>query len=254
MSADDMSNTGDIDPERYRVDSRMEILRVLGDLARGLQLVTAYFNEGNDFILTSILHLDEAHDRLVLDYGPDEDLNQRLLRAERLLFVTRHHQVRVQFTSESIQKATYQGTPAFVIPLPTSIIRVQRREYFRLATPIGRHLNLSMTAPDGRTISAHIVDISVGGVAIIEPPEGRQCGWEAGSIVPGCRIELPEEGVIHADIEIRNRYPVDSRDGTPRYRVGCRLLGLDSRSNAAILRYIHRVELERRKVRKEGDK
>ncbi|WP_127476887.1 flagellar brake protein [Sulfurivermis fontis] len=251
MSADDMTNDGAIDPERYRVDSRMEILRVLGDLARGLQLVTAYFNEGSDFILTTILRLDEEHNRLVLDYGPDDSLNQRLLAARRILFVTRHNQVRVQFTSESIQKATFQGAPAFVIPLPASIIRIQRREYYRLATPIGRHLNISLATPDGGTISAHIVDISVGGVGIIEPPEGRQCGWEPGSIVPGCRIELPEEGVIHADIEIRNRYQVDSRDGTPLYRIGCRLLGLDSRSNAAILRYIHRVELERRKVRKD---
>lgn len=251
MSANDMPNGGELDLDRFRVDSRMEIVRVLGDLARTMQLVTAYFNEGNDFILTSVLRLDDENSRLVLDYGPDEALNQRLLNARRVLFVTRHHQVRVQFNSETVQKANYQGGPAFVIPLPASIIRIQRREYYRQATPIGRHLNLSMIDPDGHTFSAHIVDISIGGIGIIEPPEGRQCGWEAGTVVPHCRIELPEEGVIQADVEIRNRYQVESPPGTPVYRVGCRLLRLDSRSNAAILRYIHRVELERRKVKKE---
>lgn len=252
MSADDMPKDGELDLDRFRVDSRMEIVRVLGDLARTMQLVTAYFNEGDDFILTSVLRLDDKNDRLVLDYGPDEALNQRLLNARRILFVTRHNQVRVQFNSEAIQRANYQGGPAFVIPLPASLIRIQRREYFRLATPIGRRLNLSMIGPDGSMIHAHIVDISVGGIGIIEPPEGRQCGWDAGTVVPECRIELPEEGVIQADVEIRNRYQVDSQQGEAVYRVGCRLLRLDSRSNAAILRYIHRVELERRKVKKDS--
>lgn len=246
-----MPEGAELDLDRFRVDSRMEIVRVLGDLARTLQLVTAYFNEGSDFVLTSVLRLDDENNRLVLDYGPDETLNQRLLNARRVLFVTRHQQVRVQFSSETVQKANYQGGPALVIPLPASIIRLQRREYYRLATPIGRRLNLSMIDPDGNTIHAHIVDISVGGVGLIEPPEGRQCGWDAGTVVPNCRIELPEEGVIQADVEIRNRYQVDSQQGEPVYRVGCRLLRLDSRSNAAILRYIHRVELERRKVKKD---
>lgn len=246
-----MPNDGVADPERFRVDSRLEILRVIGDLARTPQLVTAYFNEGEDFILTSILQLDGENQRLVLDYGPDDVYNQRLLDARRVLFVTRHNQVRVQFTSTTIQKAIYQGAPAFVIPLPASIIRIQRREYFRLAIPIGRRLNLSMIGPDGSTIHAHIIDISVGGIGIIEPPEGRQCGWDSGTVVPDCRIELPEEGVIHADVEIRNRYQKESQHGGPVYHVGCRLLRLDSRSNAAILRYIHRMELERRKVKKE---
>ncbi len=246
-----MPSDGTADLERFQVNSRLEILRVLGDLARTLQLVTAYFNAGQDFILTSILRLDEENNRLILDYGPDEALNQRLLSARRAIFVTRHNQVRVQFTGEDIQQANYQGTPAFFIPLPSSIIRIQRREYYRLSTPIGRRLNLSLIDTEGNTIHAHIVDISVGGIGIIEPPEGRQCGWEAGTVVPGCRIELPEEGVIQADVEIRNRYQVDSQHGEPVYRVGCRLLRTDSRSNAAILRYIHRVELERRKVKKD---
>jgi len=249
MSADDMHSDGVADLERFRVDSRAEIVRVLNDLTRTLQLITVYFNEGRDFILTSALRLDDENNRLVLDYGPDDTLNQRLLDARHALFVTRHNQVRVQFDSKTLQKGTYQGVPVFVVPLPASIIRIQRREYYRLAPPIGRHLNLSLVGVDGSMIHAHIVDISVGGVGIIEPPEGRQCGWDAGTVVPNCRIELPEEGVIHADVEIRNRYQVGSEHGEPVYRVGCRLLQLDSRSNAAILRYIHRIELERRRSR-----
>ncbi len=81
MSADDMHSDGVADLERFRVDSRAEIVRVLNDLTRTLQLITVYFNEGRDFILTSALRLDDENNRLVLDYGPDDTLNQRLLDA-----------------------------------------------------------------------------------------------------------------------------------------------------------------------------
>lgn len=236
------------DLEQFRLESPTEVLRILRDLIRDHQLVTAYFNDGREFILTTILHVDPEANHLVLDYGADEQMNRRLLERQRALFVTRHNQVRVQFSAEQIVRATYQSLPALVVPIPESLFRVQRREYFRLNAPMGHHLNLSFAAPDGSEINARIVDISVGGIGIIEPGEDEDCNWEAGTLIANCRIELPEEGTIETDIEIRNRYQTGEQAGIPIYRVGCRLLRLDSRQTAAIQRYIHRVELERRRL------
>lgn len=242
---------GASDLEKFRVSSPVEIGHILRDIAREGQLITAYFNEGKDFLLTSVLLVDDANQRLVLDYGQDEVNNRRLLAAARIFFVARHHQVRVQFRSEGIQKAVYQGAPVFVIPFPESLLRMQRREYYRLNVPLGHFLHISFTNQEGQTISARIVDISIGGVGIIEPPEGMEVRCELGTILHHCRIELPEEGTFHADIEIRNRYEVgDPNTNTPQYRVGCRLLHLDARCSAMIQRYIHRVELERRRVKR----
>ena len=235
--------------EQFRVRAPLEVHRILRDLARSTELVTAYFNDGREFILTSVLQVDPDQRHLFLDYGPDETLNRRLLERQRAVFVTRHHQVRVQFSTDQIQRIDYEGGPAFVIPLPESLVRVQRREYYRLITPIGQRLNVTFVTADGTTLSAHLADISVGGVGIIEPPEGWVPSCEPGTVIPDCRIELPEEGVIRADIEIRNRYEVGKSAGQPVYHLGCRLLRLDSRSSAAIQRYIHRVDLERRRVR-----
>ena len=237
------------DLEQFRLRSPGEIVRVLRDLAGSTELVTAYFDDGREFILSSVLHVDPEHDQVVLDYGPDDALNRRLLNRQRAVFVTRHNKVRVQFGCDRIHLATYQGGPAFVTPLPESLVRVQRREFYRLTTPLGQRLNISFTGSDGNTVWAHIVDISIGGVGIIEPPEGWVPACEPGTVVSGCRIELPEEGVIHADVEIRNRYEAGQTAGRPLYRIGCRLMRLDSRDSAAIQRYIHRVELERRRIR-----
>ncbi len=246
-----LASADNTDLEQFRIHSGLEIVRILRDLVRNTQLVTVYFNEGRDFILTTVLEVDGDKNYVVLDYGPGEALNQRLLAANRAVLVTRHNQVRVQFSVDQVLKAIYQKEPAFVVPVPNSLIRVQRREFYRLSTPLGQRLNLSMVGADGNLIHAHIVDISIGGVGIIEPPEGQQCGWEEGTLVPTCRIELPEEGVIEADIEIRNRYQTGNKNGEPVYRIGCRLLNLDSRRSASIQRYIQKIELERRRLRED---
>lgn len=243
------SGAGGLDLEKYRVHSATEILRVLRDLIKSHELITAYFNGGRDFILSAVLDVDMEHKRLVLDYGPDERLNQRLLEATRVVFATRHHQVRVQFNAETVIPAQYHGGKAFVIALPDSIIRLQRREYYRLSTPVGQRLNLSLPGHGGERIHAHIIDISLGGLGIIEPPEGAVLHWEPGTIIKGCHIELPEEGGIEVDIEIRNRYEAGQHNGAVTHRLGCRLLQLDSRRSAVIQRYIHRLELERLRVR-----
>lgn len=252
--AEDLTSqaSGDIgasaDIEQFRLRSPAEVARILRELAQSHQLLTAYFNQEREFILTTILHIDPEAGRLVLDYGPDEQMNRRLLARQRALFVTRHKQVRVQFTTESIVRAIYQGLPALVVPFPESLIRIQRREFYRLTAPMGHHLNLSFTAADGNRVTARIIDISIGGIGIIEPPEGDEYSWQPGTLIANCHIELPEEGAIDADVEIRNRYQTDSRDDAPVYRIGCRLLRLDARRSASIQRYIHRVELDRRRL------
>lgn len=234
--------------EQFRVHSVHEILRVLRDLMKSHELITAYFNGGHDFILSALLEVDADNKRLVLDSGPDERLNQKLLEAERVVFAARRHQVRIQFSTEQVIPALYQGHAAFLIALPESIIRVQRREHFRLSTPLAQHLNLSLPGPDGQRLHAHIIDISLGGVGIIEPPQGAELHWEPGTRISDCRIELPEEGVIEAEIEIRTRYQ-SVQQGAEVYRLGCRLLQLEPRQTTRLQRYIHRLELERLRVR-----
>lgn len=237
------------DLEQFRVHSTPEILRVLNDLVKSHELVTAYFNGGKDFMLSAVLAVDAEHKRLVLDSSTDERLNHRLLEAGRVLFATRHNKVRVQFSSERVLAVRYQGGTAFGIELPESIIRVQRREFYRLPAPLGQRLNLSLPDATGQYIHAQIIDISLSGVGLIEPPEGSELHWEPGTRINDCRIELPEEGVIEVGIEIRNRYPTGQAQGSEVYRIGCRLLQLDARQGNTLRRYIHRLEAERLRVR-----
>lgn len=239
------------DLERFRTEDRLEINRVLRDLARRSELTTIYFGNTRDFVLTSVIGADSENDRVYLDYGADEDANRRLLSADRLQFIANHNRVRVQFSSDRIEIAEYEDGPAFVIPFPDSMVRIQRREFYRLSTPIGAPLACRFVL-DGQEIQATVVDISLGGIGLLEPGQAIELKVNPGDIIEDCTIDLPEEGLIETAIEVRNSFEVVNRAGHEQHRVGCRFLSLNPRMNAQIQRYIHKVELERRR-RTRGD-
>lgn len=238
------------DDERFLLTSKTAIANVLIDLSKRPDILTAYFNHGKEYILTAVLAVMPERNLLVLDYGADERLNQRLLEYGRAVCVTRHDNISIKFGCNILQRAKFQERQALAASLPETLFRQQRREFFRVTLPVVNAIKCHIPRPEQEPQALNMIDISCGGIGLIDPL--RRFAPEVGTLLPGCRVDLPEEGVIHANVEIRNRLPLDSRQGT--YRIGCRLLNLDSRSNAAILRYIHRVELERRKVRKDSDK
>jgi c-di-GMP-binding flagellar brake protein YcgR len=234
--------------EQFRIRSRPEIARVFRDMSKAGELVTAYLAD-REFFLTTILGIDAENARIFLDYGADERLNERALQAAQLLFVGRHYQVRVQFTA-AVSKVNLKDGPALAASFPDSILRIQRREFYRLTTPLAARPLCRISLPNGATLEAIIVDISLGGIGIIET-EGDEPLWEPGHIIKDVRIELPDDTRIQSDIEIRNRYLLPQAQGQVQYHIGCKFLHLESRMNADIQRYIHRVDLERRRLTRE---
>lgn len=235
-----------IDLEKFRTRNPHEINRVLRDLVRQAELATLYFGGGKDFVLTTVIHVDSERQLLFLDYGADEHANRRVLNAENAQFMANHNRVRVQFQLERLQKTDFGGLPAFVAAFPSSMIRIQRREFYRLSTPVASPLQCHFTIGE-TAVGATVVDISLGGIGLIEPATNLALELPPGLVIDDCVIELPDEGPFATPIEIRNAFDVTGRSGTAYRRVGCRFLNTSSRMNAQIQRYIHRIELERRR-------
>lgn len=247
MPSEPLNPSGGVTPndlERFRTSDRYEISRVLRDLLRGHELVTLGVRDDSGFILTSVVHVDSEQQRFYLDPGADPGANERLLHADKVLFLSHHNRVRVQFMIDRLESGERDGAPVFIAPFPQSMIRVQRREFYRVRTPAAAPL-LCHFLLGGHSIQATIVDISLGGIGIIEPE--RHLELEAGSVLERCRIELPDEGSIETAVEIRSHFEVAVRSGAPQRRIGCRFLHLSPHMNARIQRYIHRVELDRRR-------
>ncbi len=228
-----------------------EILVVLRGLLEHVSQITVYFNEGKDMLLTTLAAV--ADDHIVLDYGPSSEMNRKALEAEKHFCITTLDKVRVQFILRGFARIEYGGRASFRAALPDEILRLQRREFFRLATPIAKPLKCMVPIPlaDGglHLHEAHIFDISGGGLALSAPPAGIPFDTEME--LPNCRVELPEVGIITGTIKIRSIFEITLRSGAKVRRAGCEFVKLPGPMLTLIQRYIIKVERER-KARETG--
>jgi c-di-GMP-binding flagellar brake protein YcgR len=236
--------TESTDDSRYLVTNRLEIVRILRSLAQRNELVSAFFNNGKDLLLTSVLTVYPEIDTVVLDCGSNNDLNQRILRAEKIIFVTALDKVKVQFISQGIEPSNFENKPAFVVPLPTQVLQLQRREYYRLTTPIVNPLKCKVPLGEGRVEEFPIIDISAGGIGMILA-NSVALPLKVGSTYPGCRIELPGVGTLELTLGIQSLFEVTLKNGAKSLRSGCQFVNLHPSMETLIQRFILRLERDR---------
>ncbi len=245
--ANQQPDTTAADQSRYLIYSRLEIAAILNTLAKSGTMVTAYFGGGNDFILTSVVAVRPEQNKVFVDYGADDDANQRALKTRKITFVAAHERIRIQFAADGLRTARLGGRDVFSMALPAALLRLQRREYFRITTPLTRPLLCKIPAqPESAHVPAEvtIVDISCGGIAVIDASD--PAGIETGARFNGCRIQLPELGEVTTDIEVRSTFEVTFRNSAKHRRAGCEFIGMHERDRALIQRYISRLERERK--------
>lgn len=227
---------------RYLIRSPQEIAQVLRAVAKGRELVTVYFDHGQRFFISSILGVEPREGVLHLDWGADEETNRRALAATHLVCVTSQDKVKVQFALDGLERVEIGGQPAFRARLPRALLKLQRREYYRLVVPLRSPLTCLVPLAGG-SLDAQVSDISVGGVGLGNLPPGA--GLVVGERYPGCRIDLPGEGTLLATLEVRSLQDVSLKSGGLVKRAGCRFLDIPPAQQAMIQRYIIRIDRER---------
>ena len=240
------------DHSQYLLHNKNEILFVLRSMLASADNITIHFNDGRDFLLSALIAVDDTG--ITLDYGSNPEMNQRALAADRLFCVTSHEKIRIQFLLHGIRQIQDNGRPAFRAALPDTVLRLQRREYFRLTAPIARPIKCRIPAgADNKTVpaatEANVIDISGGGLAVVVPPAGL--AFNTGDVFSSCRIELPDVGIIVATLQVRNIFEVTLRSGAQVTRAGCQFSNLPGPMLTLVQRYIIKVERER-KAREAG--
>ena len=85
------------DYSSYLLHSSAEILAVLRSLIQKGALITVYFDQGQSFLLTSLIALNQNQNEIVFDLGSNDEMNRRALVANKLFFTTLIDKVKVQF-------------------------------------------------------------------------------------------------------------------------------------------------------------
>lgn len=237
------------DYSQFLLHAKPEIVFVLRSLVQKVALVTAYFDHGRSFLLTSLLAINPDKDEVILDLGRDVEMNRAALLADKFILTTAIDKVKVQFSLKKLSVVQFEGRPAFRAVLPESLLRLQRREYFRLSTPTANPIKCMVTAthPDGTPFSAatQLLDISGGGAGLLIVPE--QAGiYRKGEVLNNCKISLPDEGMLVATLCVRDVFDVITKSGSRYLRAGCEFVSLPGSQLTMIQRYITRIERERK--------
>lgn len=241
-----MSTPSNDNVEQFTITFRREIVFYLRQLINDGTPISVMFNGGNDSILTVALDLDEDQDLLVFDWGSSEEVNQRLLKSERNIFVTRPHGIRNQFVTGAAKEVSYEKRRAFAVKLPDKYVRLQRREFFRLTLPMTqRPICILKQGEPGQEqeMKMEVVDIGLGGIALEGPTLPRPC--EIGQTFAGARIDLKSHGMLHVDLIIRYRGEV-TRGQKQVARLGCSFRKLSAAQDNQLQRYVTQIQREER--------
>ena len=232
--------------EQFQTYSRREIINVLEDIIARNALVTVHFNQGEDSFVTNLLHVNPEFEELVFDAAPDQAMATRLAQSRRISYVTFIDQIKIQFHTELVESTSFDGRPALRTRLPDSLLRLQRRNFYRVPAPAkSTPLMCEIPLPGAAPVRFAIGDISVGGVGMIAGPALAE--FSSGTIFHDCTIELPGHGSFTTSLEIRNNKGLSPGSGNPeRFRYGCQFLNLSGPVVSLIQRYINQLERTRR--------
>ncbi|MDR2092350.1 MAG: flagellar brake protein [Azoarcus sp.] len=236
--------------EHYLLRGRQQIRHLLQDMIDARALISIHILPGSLSFLSTLIMLSEDEERLFLDASSSEAIHRRVLEAERLLCITQLNKIRIQFRVSSIAEVPLEGRPALVAPLPSEILRLQRRDAFRLMVPISHKLKCllpeSARETGGaetreRVVEIPVIDVSASGLSLEIPASKTAPG--VGDTIKDCSLKLPG-GLISVNLEVRNHSRRILGDGREMLRLGCSFIGLPTHAANQIQRYIYQTERE----------
>lgn len=231
---------------QYLLREKREIAFILRQLSARRSMVNAYYGEGSNFLITSVVGLGKDESQIYVDLGPDEEAITSALHYDQLLCMTQLDKIKIQFALSSLERTQFDGFPALRAPLPKVLLRLQRREYYRLVAPVSDSLTCQISTDDSgkQRFDVRVVDISGGGVAVIVPPNGAK--FQPDMVFKQCNLILPEYGSIPVSLRVRSVFRVQTQSGEDLTRVGCQFLDLPVATANAVQRYILKTERERK--------
>lgn len=227
---------------RFRVRHPPEIERIMRGILEEKSLVTLARKDGKEFLVTTLVRLDDTRRELHFAASADPRLNARLLDSDGLEISTLYDQVRVQFTSPKARAETLGDDIFFLLPMPSEILYFQRREYYRLPTsltnPVFCHIPVG-----SETTEAIFLDISLGG-GMLSLKSGPSLN--EGALYTDCRLLLPGHPPYPISLTPMKTFTVPLPNGQSSRRACCKFTHLPRGIEETIQRFILHVERERR--------
>ncbi|WP_144141248.1 flagellar brake protein [Paraburkholderia sp. BCC1884] len=223
----------------------LQIAVCLRHLVAGQDFVTVEFDDRQ--IVTQILDVDSRNARFIFDAGSVADDNHALPGARRLTFRSLPGGIRTDFTTLDAKPVVFDGLPAFEAPFPSLLYYVQRREFFRVQTPVLDPYTASGAHEDGVSFRLELQDLSLGGIAL-KTADVRFGSLESGTVLRDVALQLGAFGTLRLDLEIVAPRQLTTPKGDQRYVIGCRFVETPGSAERTLQRVVTQLETKRQSL------
>lgn len=230
----------------FEVSSRREIISILTAVCEKRQSISMLINGGAAGAVTTIFEVNAEDGYVIFDCSIDREQNRRVVAASKITFETNLDKIRILFWSDHVEECNYEGGAAFWMSIPDRLIRLQRREFYRMSTPVSKPVRCSIPLPGdlgGGVALFPLVDISGGGLAILD--DKLILDNTIGRKYTTCRFDLPDIGIVMCSLNVRNSHDLKLLNGKTSRRLGCLFVDIPKAMLSIVQRYITKLERDR---------
>jgi c-di-GMP-binding flagellar brake protein YcgR len=232
------------DISSFSIQNPKQIFIHLSLLLKNKCLLSARFGGNNESYITTLLDINEGNNSVVLDYGPKEDLNQRMLNAGKVTFETEYQGIKVSFIGTALKRTTYKSELAFTMSIPKSIYWMQRREYYRVKSPLSKHSYCQLIIADKKPVNLKLYDISLTGFAMLNVSKEVSDLLIPGTVFEQCKLILSEAGEATISFEVCAKYIINPDKLQKIQKIGCKFVKITRPVEETIQRYMHQIQRE----------
>lgn len=192
--------------------------------------------------VTEILDIDWQTGLIWLGTPYEKSLSAGCNNASAYVIVAFPDGVKIQFAGMGILQSQYQGADALRIAIPKSIVRLQRRNYFRVMADeeLNHQVKLDIPAfPD----KPSLIDISLAGCGFTLIAQAGQ--FVSGQVLRDVRLTLPDgEGSLLVELVVRNIKP--TMDNPELIQLGCEMKAAQRNAERRLQRFLLATERRQR--------
>ncbi|MFM0199140.1 flagellar brake protein [Paraburkholderia fungorum] len=227
---------------RFALQHPLQIAVCLRKLMTGQDFMTMEFNGRQ--IVTQVLEVDSRAARFIFDAGSVEADNHALASARQLIFSSLPGGIRTEFTTLNADPIIFEGRPAFEASFPALLYYVQRREFFRVPTPVLDPYIASGVYEDSGSFRLELQDLSLGGVAL-KTADTRFGSLESGTVLRDVTLQLGSFGTLRLDLEIIAPRRLTTAKGDLRFVIGCKFVQMPGPAERTLQRVVTQLETRR---------
>lgn len=202
--------------------TQSKIARVLEALAARREHVTVELSGDGGQFSANLVRADPGGQFIVVTASADAPANAALLARARVTLVSTLDNWHIEFVATEPSEAIHDGVPAIRLRYPEILSVQQRREHARHDVPATLSLRCVADAGGFAPFDARIRDVGIGGISILV--YSPDLLLEPGTVLVGCRIEVPGVDSVTVDLEVRYSEAVTLDDGSRARCSGCRFV------------------------------